>query len=104
MVGAIRGMPTDVHCAVESDPPARLFRWKFNNSGETADVSAERVTSNGTVSVLRYTALSDHDYGTLSCAAENSVGTQAEPCVFTVVSASKYTADAFRRRTTNSSL
>ncbi|XP_034239115.1 neural cell adhesion molecule 2-like [Thrips palmi] len=89
VVGAIRGVPVDVHCAVESDPPARQFRWKFNNSGETMDVAADRyvASSNGSVSVLRYTALSDHDYGTLSCLAENSVGAQQEPCVFTVISA-----------------
>ncbi|KAK3926843.1 Neural cell adhesion molecule 2 [Frankliniella fusca] len=91
VVGAMRGVPVDVHCAVESDPPARSYRWKFNNSGETLDVPADRFqsTSNGTSSTLRYTAHSDHDYGTLTCAAENSVGVQQEPCVFTVISASE---------------
>lgn len=88
VVGAMRGVPVDVLCAVESDPPARIYRWKFNNSGETLDVPSERFSHNGTYSVLRYTAHSDHDYGTLTCAAENSVGVQQEPCVFTVISAS----------------
>ncbi|KAE8747413.1 hypothetical protein FOCC_FOCC005880 [Frankliniella occidentalis] len=83
----MRGVPVDVLCAVESDPPARIYRWKFNNSGETLDVPSERFSHNGTHSVLRYTAHSDHDYGTLTCAAENSVGVQQEPCVFTVISA-----------------
>lgn len=91
MVGAIRSVAVDISCGVDSDPPVRLFRWKFNNSGETVEVSPDRyvVSSNGTTSVLRYTAYNDHDYGTLMCWAENSVGVQAEPCVITIISASE---------------
>ncbi|KAJ8873850.1 hypothetical protein PR048_024686 [Dryococelus australis] len=58
---------------------------------ETIDVAPDRyaATSNGTTSVLRYTPVSDLDYGTLSCWADNSIGTQAAPCVFQVVAAGK---------------
>ncbi|XP_049820104.1 neural cell adhesion molecule 2, partial [Aethina tumida] len=91
VVGASRGESVDIVCEIESDPPARSYRWKFNNSGETLDVAAERYakTSNGTVSVLRYTPVTELDYGSLSCWAQNAVGHQITPCVFQVVAAGK---------------
>lgn len=92
VVGASRGESVDIVCEIESDPPAMSYRWKFNNSGETLDVAAERFakTSNGSVSVLRYTPVSELDYGSLSCWATNSVGHQVNPCVFQVVAAGQY--------------
>lgn len=89
VVGASRGESVDIVCEIESDPPAKSYRWKFNNSGETLDVAAERFakTSNGTLSVLRYTPVSELDYGSLSCWAVNAVGHQINPCVFQVVAA-----------------
>jgi hypothetical protein len=89
VVGASRGESVDIVCEIEADPPAKSYRWKFNNSGETLDVAAERFakTSNGTLSVLRYTPVSELDYGSLSCWAINSVGHQVNPCVFQVVAA-----------------
>ncbi|KAJ3638638.1 hypothetical protein MTP99_001985 [Tenebrio molitor] len=91
VVGASRGESVDIVCEIEADPPAKSYRWKFNNSGETLDVAAERFakTSNGTLSVLRYTPVSELDYGSLSCWAINSVGHQVNPCVFQVVAAGK---------------
>ncbi|XP_069700710.1 neural cell adhesion molecule 2-like [Periplaneta americana] len=91
VVGASRSESLDIACEVETDPPARSFKWKFNNSGETLEVSPERfaATSNGTVSVLRYTPVSELDYGTLSCWAQNAIGPQTTPCVFQVVAAGK---------------
>lgn len=53
-VGAGRGERVLVVCEVDADPPATSFKWKFNNSGETLDVPADRYTSNGSVSILRY--------------------------------------------------
>jgi hypothetical protein len=81
---------------VETDPPARSFKWKFNNSGETLEVSPEMfaATSNGTTSILRYTPVSELDYGTLSCWAQNAIGPQTSPCVFQVVAAGKMSAAA----------
>lgn len=89
MVGASRGESVDITCEVEADPPAKTYRWKFNNSGETLDVAAERFsgTSNGTVSILRYTPVTELDYGSLSCWATNVVGHQVNPCIFQVVAA-----------------
>ncbi|KAI4467838.1 sidestep protein [Holotrichia oblita] len=91
VLGASRGENIDVACEIEADPPAKTYRWKFNNSGETLDVDAERFakTSNGSVSVLRYTPVHEMDYGLLSCWASNSVGHQINPCVFQVVAAGK---------------
>ncbi|XP_046811629.1 mucin-19-like [Lucilia cuprina] len=63
----------------------RTFRWKFNNSGETLDVGSERFSVNGSRSILKYTPVTDQDYGTLSCWASNEVGTQNQPCLFQVV-------------------
>ncbi|XP_044745589.1 neural cell adhesion molecule 2 [Coccinella septempunctata] len=91
VVGASRGESVDITCEVEADPPAKTYKWKFNNSGETLDVAAERFsgTSNGTVSILRYTPVSELDYGSLSCWASNVVGHQVNPCIFQVVAAGK---------------
>ncbi|CAH1163505.1 unnamed protein product [Phaedon cochleariae] len=89
VVGASRSESVDIACVIESDPPAKSYRWKFNNSGETIDVAAERFakTSNGSTSVLRYTPVSELDYGSLSCWASNEVGHQVDPCVFQLVAA-----------------
>lgn len=56
VVGAGRGESVDVPCEIEADPPAKTYRWKFNNSGETLDVGPDRYakTSNGSISLLRY--------------------------------------------------
>ncbi|XP_020278889.1 nephrin-like [Pseudomyrmex gracilis] len=91
VVGASRGESLDIACRVEADPPAHNFRWKFNNSGETLEVAPGRFSmekSNG-VSVLRYTPKTELDYGTLSCWADNLVGTQSKPCLFQLVAAGK---------------
>ncbi|KAL1502267.1 hypothetical protein ABEB36_007433 [Hypothenemus hampei] len=91
IVGASRGESIDVVCEVESDPPAKSYKWKFNNSGETLELESERFarTSNGTVSMLKYTPVTELDYGSLSCWASNKVGHQLNPCVFQIVSAGK---------------
>ncbi|CAH2104104.1 unnamed protein product [Euphydryas editha] len=89
VVGAARGESVVIVCEVDADPPAAVFKWKFNNSGETLDVAADRYTSNGSASSLKYTPVADLDYGTLSCAASNEVGSQLTPCVFQMVAAGK---------------
>ncbi|KAJ0182176.1 hypothetical protein K1T71_002898 [Dendrolimus kikuchii] len=89
VVGAARGESVVIVCEVDADPPAAVFKWKFNNSGETIDVAADRYTSNGSASSLKYTPVADLDYGTLSCSAANEVGTQLAPCVFQMVAAGK---------------
>ncbi|KPJ04789.1 Neural cell adhesion molecule 1-A [Papilio xuthus] len=89
VVGAARGESVVIVCEVDADPPAAVFKWKFNNSGETLDVAADRYTSNGSASSLKYTPVADLDYGTLSCSASNEVGSQLAPCVFQMVAAGK---------------
>lgn len=39
--------------------------------------------------VLRYTPVTDQDFGTLSCWGVNEVGLQQNPCLFQVVLAGK---------------
>ncbi|XP_050526353.1 nephrin isoform X2 [Daktulosphaira vitifoliae] len=89
VLGASRGESLDVLCEVDADPPAKRFKWKFNNSGEIIGIDPERYTSNSTSSVLKYTPVADLDYGTLSCWAENGVGHQSIPCLFQMVAAGK---------------
>ncbi|XP_060659541.1 uncharacterized protein LOC132793557 isoform X2 [Drosophila nasuta] len=85
LIGASKDETVEVVCEIQADPPPRTFRWKFNNSGETLDVSSERFSVNGSRSILKYTPVTDQDYGTLSCWAANEVGTQQQPCLFQVV-------------------
>ncbi|KAM7350992.1 sidestep II transmembrane protein isoform 1-T2 [Cochliomyia hominivorax] len=85
LIGASKDETVEVACEIQADPPPRTFRWKFNNSGETLDVGSERFSVNGSRSILKYTPVTDQDYGTLSCWASNEVGTQNQPCLFQVV-------------------
>lgn len=87
IIGASRGENVDIVCEIESDPPAKSFRWKFNNSGESMDVVNERNIFNGSVSILKYIPVKELDYGLLSCWASNDVGHQIHPCTFQVVAA-----------------
>ncbi|KAF2354031.1 Fibronectin type III [Trinorchestia longiramus] len=85
---------TTVTCRVEADPPASTYRWAFNNTGEFVDIPESHyvIKSDGELgqrSDLRYSPVSDLDYGTLLCWAKNSVGTQRVPCTFTVFPAGK---------------
>jgi len=99
VVGASRGESLNIACRVEADPPAHNFRWKFNNSGETLEVEQARFSmekSSG-VSVLKYTPSTELDYGTLSCWADNLVGTQSRPCLFQLVAAGEYIHNKLQR-------
>lgn len=90
VIGASRSESLEIVCEIDADPPAQSFRWKFNNSGETLDVGPERFSSNGSVSVLKYTPVADLDYGTLSCWAQNAIGMQVMPCVYQLVAAGEW--------------
>lgn len=91
-VGAFRSENLNVVCEVHADPPPRSFRWKFNSSGESYEISKERHYKNGSQnSVLRYTPVMDQDFGTLTCSGQNEVGEQASPCSFQVILAGKKT-------------
>lgn len=91
LYGALKQETVFLKCEVDANPPVVSFQWTFNNSGEQADVPQHRFTSQGTVSRLNYTPVSDMDYGTLSCWGTNSVGQMKTPCVYQVVAAGRWT-------------
>nr|XP_053651478.1 B-cell receptor CD22-like [Cherax quadricarinatus] len=92
--GVGRHEKTTVTCRVEADPPVTAYRWAFNNTGEFVDIPYSHYDIKGEGinsqrSDLRYSPVSDLDYGTLLCWATNAVGTQKTPCTFTVFPAGK---------------
>lgn len=90
VVGASIDEAVRVRCHVTADPTDVKFIWQFNNSGENYDVSSTRFgTGNGSTSELMYTPNIERDYGTLACWGKNSIGRQAEPCIFQIVPAAK---------------
>ncbi|XP_071533060.1 protein turtle homolog B-like isoform X3 [Panulirus ornatus] len=79
-----------VTCQVDAVPQVTRFFWTFNNTAESLEVPQERFTVGlGGRSVVIYTPMSDLDYGTLLCTAENMVGRQAVPCVFHIIPATQ---------------
>ncbi|XP_037805193.1 nephrin-like isoform X1 [Penaeus monodon] len=79
-----------VSCQVDAVPQVTRFYWRFNNTAESLEVPQEQFTVGlGGRSVVIYTPMSDLDYGTLLCSAENMVGRQAEPCVFQIIPATQ---------------
>ncbi|XP_037077279.1 neural cell adhesion molecule 1-like [Pollicipes pollicipes] len=77
-----RGETVNVTCEVNSFPPPKSFFWAFNSTDVYTELPPSRVRSRQGVSVASVSAQSTRDYGTLLCWAENTVGRQAEPCVF----------------------
>ncbi|XP_050354112.1 neural cell adhesion molecule 1-like [Nymphalis io] len=90
VVGAALDESLHVRCSVQADPADVTFLWQFNNSGESFNVSPARYgTLNGSTSELRYTPASERDYGALTCRGTNTVGQQAQPCVFQIIPAAR---------------
>lgn len=89
--GVARHETAKVLCEVESYPPPDSFKWSFNNTAETIDVPQTRFTSglHHSSSTLIYTPVSELDYGTVMCWANNLPGRQHEPCVFHIIAAGK---------------
>ncbi|KAK3883941.1 hypothetical protein Pcinc_011763, partial [Petrolisthes cinctipes] len=79
----------EVSCRVDANPPVVTFRWTFNNTAEAINVPEGRFVVVGTESRVNYTPMNELDYGTLLCWANNSVGIQAQPCVFHILPAGK---------------
>ncbi|XP_022239703.1 synaptogenesis protein syg-2-like isoform X2 [Limulus polyphemus] len=77
--------PVFVTCEVESDPEDVVFKWRFNNSHDTRDISS--LSSHKTMSTVRYVPKSKYEYGSLSCYSTNSVGNQDVPCVYSIIAA-----------------
>ena len=70
---------------MDADPPEVNFRWAFNNTSE--NIVVENHASDGLSSIATYVPRSELDYGTLFCWGRNNVGSQTEPCVFSVIPA-----------------
>ncbi|OQR75156.1 titin-like [Tropilaelaps mercedesae] len=86
--GISRQEPVAVNCFVDSDPAEVSFRWALNNSeGVLKDISEGFSSTSGGRSTLLYKPLLDDDFGSLLCWAQNSVGAQREPCVFSLITA-----------------
>ncbi|XP_066942556.1 nephrin-like [Macrobrachium rosenbergii] len=87
-VAVAEGEDVRLNCQVDAQPDDDLrFTWYFNNTLDTVEVERHRIKVEQGHSFLDYTPRSARDYGTLSCWAANVVGTQADPCRFTVVEA-----------------
>uniref|UniRef100_A0A1B0DND5 Uncharacterized protein n=1 Tax=Phlebotomus papatasi TaxID=29031 RepID=A0A1B0DND5_PHLPP len=109
IVGASLEESVTIPCRVSADPAIVDFEWTFSSSGERFEVPpghyvtmqdtqsighgdsshTEMDVQNSieTVSELVYTPKNERDYGTLACWGKNSIGKQADPCIFQVVPA-----------------
>lgn len=65
------------------------FRWTFNNTANSNEVSDTYVSRSGTSSTVTYTPHTEMDYGTLLCWANNRIGKQRVPCVYHIIAAGK---------------
>ena len=89
LYGALKYETVLLKCEVVANPQPSAFYWTFNNSGDSSSVSPSRFNYSGFISVIKYTPITDMDYGTLACWAQNSVGDQKYPCLYQVVAAGK---------------
>ncbi|KAF4525470.1 hypothetical protein B566_EDAN004882, partial [Ephemera danica] len=78
-----------ISCTVDANPPDVTFTWSFNNSADSVDLASTLVARTGTQSWLTYTPMTELDYGSLTCKAQNSVGKQHVPCVFHIIAAGR---------------
>ena len=88
--GVARHEDAEVTCKASANPPSTAFRWTFNNTADTIDVPAGRYTTTALSSIITYTPMTELDYGTLLCWAQNDIGEQNVPCVFHIVPAGKH--------------
>ncbi|CAH2008832.1 unnamed protein product [Acanthoscelides obtectus] len=89
--GVARHERVNILCEVDAYPPPDSFKWTFNNSEETTDVSSARYHSGGQhfISTLTYTPVSELDYGSVMCWANNLPGKQVEACMYHIIPAGK---------------
>lgn len=91
--GAARHEAVRVLCEVESDPREVTFHWQFNNTAESLEVVT--FVNEATTSTATYIPRTEFDYGTLLCWGTNIVGSQIEPCIYTIVPAGEYLSSLF---------
>ncbi|RWS21352.1 Nephrin-like protein, partial [Leptotrombidium deliense] len=83
--GTARFEAVKVYCKVDADPTDVIFRWTFNNSIENKEITKQVI--NGTTSIVTHVPKTEFDYGKLFCWGKNNIGTQIEPCVFSIIPA-----------------
>ena len=76
----------NISCKVKAYPEPHSFAWSFNSSTRQMDIAQTHSPSKlkGT-SYIVYTPVSQNDFGSLLCWAENDAGPQVKPCVFQVM-------------------
>ncbi|XP_076355350.1 cell adhesion molecule CEACAM5-like [Tachypleus tridentatus] len=74
----------EVLCEVESDPDDVIFTWVVNNTKGSRELLT--FTTTGLQSMARHIPREANDFGYLACKAQNVVGEQTEPCIFTLIS------------------
>ncbi|KAK4294521.1 hypothetical protein Pmani_032863, partial [Petrolisthes manimaculis] len=87
--GAARLEQVNIPCQLDAHPPPYLYRWTFNNSGESVDIPKDHIQAGDSGSTVSYTPNTELDYGTLLCWGTNTVGHQTRPCVFHVFPAGR---------------
>ncbi|CAG9835037.1 unnamed protein product, partial [Diabrotica balteata] len=87
--GVAKQERAQISCHVDANPPDVEFKWTFNNSADSVDVSQSYIARSGTASVVSYTPMTELDYGTLLCYASNRIGAQRSPCVFHIIAAGR---------------
>lgn len=88
--GIAKHEAAQIKCVVDANPPDVEFKWTFNNSAESIDVTASHVSRYGTTSIVSYKPMTELDYGTLLCSATNRIGKQKKACSFHIIAAGMY--------------
>lgn len=84
------GQAVHIVCQVDSNSSDDvIFSWNFNSSHHFLPLST--FTTKGTTSTLTYIPKHTKDYGDIMCQAKNSVGSQKDPCRFSIIPGGKNT-------------
>ena len=77
------GETAKILCDIDARPPQVVFHWTFNDTHN----SNLKYISENLRSSLSFTPKTRSDFGYVSCSAKNVVGSQAVPCVYTIIPA-----------------
>nr|XP_014277548.2 nephrin-like [Halyomorpha halys] len=89
VVGVGKGETVKISCEIESNPSPIEYIWRFNNTGESIEISNTRYTTEGSHSIVTYTPNTEHDFGTLLCWAKNQLGLMHQPCAYHIIPAGR---------------